>query len=367
MSGKNSNNRILEGKKMYELAFAVSIAVGVSFVCSICEATLYSISWSFIERLRQQGKKSAEVLASLRRNIEKPITSILTLNTIAHTMGAAAAGAAWTKTFGESSLIFFSIVFTIVILLFSEILPKIIGVVFAKQLAPVIARPLQISVWLFGPIIWFGSLMGRLLRGKKGIEPEHTEEDIYALVSLSRRSGILKPYEELSIQNILALDKKTVHEIMTPRIVVMSLPAEATVLEVKESYRVWPHSRIPIFADSDPENIIGMVHRRDVFEALADNKDDMQLSSLVKPVRFVLESLTLDRVLVSFLGSRTHLFVVIDEYGGVAGVVTLEDVLEEILGSEIVDETDQVVDMQELARRRRAETMELAEKMKEKK
>jgi CBS domain containing-hemolysin-like protein len=141
---------------------------------------------------------------------------------------------------------------------------------------------------------------------------------------------------------------------MTPRTVVFSLPAQMTVAEARGVGRgVWPHSRIPVYDADDPENIVGIVYRREVLEALAHDQDDVRLGDLMKPVRFVLDTMTLDRVLVKFLESRMHLFVVLDEYGGVSGVVSLEDVLEEILGKEIVDETDQVADMRELARTRR--------------
>merc|ERR1711879_278249 len=180
------------------------------------------------------------------------------------------------------------------------------------------------------------------------------EDDIRAIVSLTRRSGSIKPYEEQSIRNILMLDTKTVEEIMTPRTVVYSLPTDLTVAEAREQQRNWPHSRIPIY-DEDPEDIVGVVFRRQVLEALADDLDELKLGDIMRPVRFVLKTITLDKLLVKFLGSRLHLCVVLDEYGGVAGVVTLEDVLEEILGSEIVDETDQVVDMRELARQQRDE------------
>ncbi|MGM0610404.1 MAG: CBS domain-containing protein, partial [Thermodesulfobacteriota bacterium] len=159
--------------------------------------------------------------------------------------------------------------------------------------------------------------------------------------------------EEVSLLNILLLDKKIVREVMTPRMVVFSLPAKYTVAEAKEAKHVWPHSRIPVYENDDSEEIVGVVYRREVLESLANDQDDLTLEKLMKPVHFVLETLTLDQLLVQFLESRLHLFVVLDEYGGVAGVVTLEDVLEEILGREIVDETDEVADLRDLARKRR--------------
>ena len=186
-------------------------------------------------------------------------------------------------------------------------------------------------------------------------QDQDQEDGIRALVTLTRRQGTLKPYEESAIRNILALDDKRVEEIMTPRTVVFSLPAVMNVGEAMEANKTWPHTRIPVYEGEDAEEIVGVVYRRQVYEAAANDHLDTPLSDLMRPVRFVLENLTLDRLLRKFLESRMHLFVVLDEYGGMAGVVSLEDVLEEMLGSEIVDETDQVVDMRELARLRRSE------------
>jgi CBS domain containing-hemolysin-like protein len=337
---------------MLELILAVALAVGVSAFCSVSEAVFYTFSWSRIEQLRRQGKKSGEVLYNLRRDVDKPISAILTLNTVAHTVGAAIAGAAWATVFGHDSLVWFSLVFTAVILLFSEILPKTFGVVYNQQLAPLLSKPLWLLVQALTPIIWVCGWMARLVsRGKS--EPETTEEDIRALVSLTRKAGVIKPYEEMSIRNILSLDQKTVEEIMTPRTVVFTLPAALSVAEARRLHSAWPHSRIPVYEGEDPEDLVGVVFRRKVFEALANDQDELRLADIMAPVKFVPENLSLDKLLVKLLGTRIHFYVVLDEYGGVAGVVTLEDVLEEILGREIVDDTDQVVDMREFARKQR--------------
>ncbi|GAB7024352.1 hemolysin family protein [Salidesulfovibrio brasiliensis] len=338
---------------MLELIIAVGVALVVSTYCSVAEAALYSLSPSTIEKLKREKRRGARALEKLRLNVEEPITAILTLNTIAHTAGAAVAGWAWAELYGEDTLWLFTVAFTFFILIISEILPKTIGVDYNETIAPLLARPLQGLIWVLKPAIWFCGAMARLVRRRDG-GPGHTEDDIRAIVSLTRRSGTIKAYEEVSIRNILSLDTKTVEQIMTPRTVVFSLPADMTVAEARESQASWPHSRIPVYGD-DPEDIVGVVYRRQVFEALANNQDERTMQDLMRPVRFVLETLTLDKLLVQFLGSRVHLYIVLDEYGGVAGVVTLEDVLEEILGSEIVDETDQVVDMRELARKRRDE------------
>ena len=339
---------------MLELTLAVILATLISAFCSISEAVLYSFPWSLTEGLKKRGKKSGRILEDMRNNVEEPITAILTLNTVAHTAGAAIAGAAWSKLYGDASLGLFALVFTIIILIFSEILPKTVGVVYNRPLAPLLARPLEAMILVLKPAIWGCGFLGKLVRGRRE-GPEFTEDDIRAMAAMTRRAGVIKPYEEMSIRNILSLDLKTVQQIMTPRTVAFTLPAEMTVAEARQQHHTWPHSRIPVYEGEDPEDVVGVVFRRQVFRALADDEDEKRLSDMMRPVRFVPETLTLDKLLVQFLGSRMHLYVVLDEYGGMAGVVTLEDVLEEILGSEIVDETDQVVDMRELARRRRSE------------
>ena len=349
---------------MLELVLAVTVAIAVSFLCSLLEAAFYSIPPSLIEKLKREDKRQGELLQALRQDVEKPITAILTLNTAAAVAGSAVAGAAAVHVFGEDSLALFTAGFTLLILLLGEIVPKTIGVAHARALAPWLSRPLTAMVWLCMPIIWMLSRLIRII-GRKQKGPEADEDDIRAVVSLTRQAGVLKPYEESAIRNILALDMKRVGDIMTPRTVVFSLPASMTVDEAMEQGRRWAHTRVPVYQGENAEDILGVVYRRQVFEAAAADQGGKRLSELMKPARYVPESLTLDKLLRQLLESRVHLFIVLDEYGGMAGVGTLEDVLEEMLGSEIVDETDQVVDMRELARRRRSERVAEAEKMAE--
>ncbi|GAB6035709.1 hemolysin family protein [Fundidesulfovibrio butyratiphilus] len=337
---------------MLELILAVVIALVMSSFCSVSEAVLYSLRWSWIERLRVEHKKSGEILYNMRMNVEKPITAILTVNTVACSAGATVAGALAVQVLGENQMVYFTIVFSAIILIFGEILPKTVGVAYTRSLAPYLARPLQVMVVVLSPLIWALGFLARLVSPKsKG--PEATEEDIRAMVSLTRRAGKIKAMEERSIFNILSLDTKTASDVMTPRTVVLSLPAEATVTEVRQNDPLLSHSRLPVYAGDDPDDVVGIVTRKQILEALANDQHDTLVSDLMGPVQFVLETMTLDRVLVEFLDARMHLFVVLDEYGGMQGVISLEDVLEEILGKEIVDETDQVADMRELARVRR--------------
>ena len=338
---------------MLELTLAVAFAVLISASCSVTEAVLYSIPWSYIERLRNDGRRSGEILYRLRQRIEEPITAVLTLNTVANTAGAAVAGAAFADVFGPQYMAVFAAAFTVAILIFSEVIPKTLGVSYARPLAPAIARPLAFLVWSLKPVIIVGGALTRMLTPEKS-SPHTTEDDIRAVVSLSRRSGSIKPYEETSIRNILSLDHKRVEDIMTPRTVTFSLPADMTVQQAREQGDFWHYSRIPVY-DEHNEDMVGLVLRRAILEEIAADRDETKLAEIMRPVHFVLESVTLDKLLLNFLEVRMHLFVVLDEYGGLSGVVTLEDVLEEILGKEIVDETDRVEDLRQLARRKRSQ------------
>ena len=336
---------------MAELIIATALAILISAACSLMEAVLYSVPLRHIETAAQEGKPGAETFKELRKNIEKPIAAILSLNTIANTAGASVAGAAATAVFGHEWLGYFSVLFTLAILLFSEIIPKTAGVVYGPSLISVVAYTLKGLVQLMAPAIWLTNVVTRMVaRGKT--EEAITAEELRIMARLSLRSGQINPYQEKVIENILTLQNKTVKDVMTPRTVIFSLSEHLTVKEASKIPPKWEHSRFPVY-DRDPEDIVGIVLTRDLFVALSQGKEDMKLTELMRPVHFVVETARLNDVFIQFLERREHLFVVLDEYGGIAGLITLEDVLEEILGREIVDEFDQVEDKRELARRQR--------------
>ena len=343
---------------MLKLLIAVTIPGIVSFLCSIIEAALYSVPASYVEKLRKEGSKSGELLHQLRSNIQAPITAVLTLNTIASIAGAAIAGAVANEVLDDRRyVVIFTILFTAGILIFSEIIPKTLGISHSRSIAPILARPVYWMVWLMRPLITVIGIITRLLTpSSDGKTDEATVEDIQAMVSLSRKSGEIQPFEEVSIHNILSLDEKQAQEIMTPRTVTFSLSSDITVSEAAKHPQFQYYSRIPVHAE-DPEDIVGIVSRRSVLQEVAADRHDTKLSDLTKPAHFVLESMPLDKLLQSFLSQRSHLFVVLDEYGGMAGLVSLEDVLEEILGQEIVDETDQTPDLRELAKKKREQLL----------
>lgn len=344
---------------MIELVVAVGLAVSISAMCSLFEAVLYSVPVGYIEALAESGRTSGRILKALRDRVDRPIAAILSLNTIANTAGAAIAGAAAVKVFGDDRLVWFSVFFTLAILVLSEVIPKTLGVVYARPLASPVARPLLALVWIFRPIIWFTSQLTALMT-RGSAQPDVSVEEITVLAKLGLQAGTLDAGKAAVIENILSLDERDVRDIMTPRTVMSSLSASLTIGELKDSQKlagVFDHSRVPVF-DKDADDVVGMVLRRDVLTAMAEDKFDRRLEEFMRPVDFIAETLSVNRLLRRLLETGQHLVLVIDEYGGLAGLVTLEDVLEEILGIEIVDEFDPVVDMRELAHRRRQQSME---------
>ena len=333
-----------------QLILAAGIAIIVSALCSVFEAVLYSVPLSHIEILSQTNKYSGRILHNLKNNIHKPITAILTLNTIANTAGAAIAGASAAVVFGDQSLAWFSAGFTLSILLFSEILPKTIGVAYCKAIAPWIAVPLKWLVTILAPAIWLIQAITRLIPTQDR-ELLVSAREVQAIATLSRKSGELDRQEERVITNIIELRTKTVRQAMTPRTVTFALSGHLTVAEAKDFADKWNyHTRVPIY-DKDPDDVVGIVLRKDVLMNVADGKEqNVKLLDLMHPAHYVPETAGLTRVLLDFLEFRRHLFVVVDEYGGFTGVISLEDIIEEIVGREIMDESDQAKDMRELAK-----------------
>ncbi len=336
------------------LVTSVTIAVVVSFCCSLCEAVLHSISAIQVEMLKKNGRAAAEHLQHLRTDIDKPITAILTLNTFANTIGASLAGASAAKIFGDENLLLFSSAFSLTILIFSEILPKTIGVNYAFKLAPYVAYPLQATVVVLKPFIWLCRTITWLL--PRRMEESITAEEVQTIAALSRESGDLQENEEKVINNIIDLKNKIVRQVMTPRTVTFSLNEHMTVGNaVAKLNELSSHSRIPIY-NREPNNVTGIIMRKDILQAAAESKTKLTLARFKHPAHFVPETARLNRILVDFFDRRQHLFIVVDEYGTMTGIISMEDVLEEIVGMEIIDESDKAKDMRELARARNIET-----------
>ena len=340
---------------MTGLMLVVGAVLVTSAACSLFEAVLYAVPQSHIEILKRTSRPAGRILFELRRQVDQPIAAILSLNTIANTGGGAIAGAMAASIWGPSRVGYFSVVFTLAILLFAEVVPKTVGVVYARPMSTLIARPLRWLVFLFRPLIVLTQLATHLIWSGHQ-EQRVSDEEVLALVGSGLRSGDFKPHEAEVITNVLALERKRAKDVLTPRTVVFTLDAATPARDAAENSALMKHTRVPIF-DKGPDDVVGIVHQRDVLMAVANDRLDVKLEELMRPVHFVVETTPLDQLLRTFLKNRWHMVTVIDEFGGFAGIVTLEDVLEELIGHEIVDESDQEADLRALAHSRRDEIL----------
>lgn len=331
------------------LVLCAVVTLTTSFMCSLWEAALYAVSTARVKQLEHQGTSSGKKLAELKNNIDEPIAAILVLNTISHTVGATGVGALSAELFGSTAIGLISVVFTLLILFVSEIIPKTLGVAYANKVAPLSAHPIQWTIWILWLPVKICQMLTRLI-STDNKEGDITEDDLTTLARSGANKGTLLKEEAQWIKNILALDETTAGDVMTPRTVVFMEESEQTIENVRDEAASWVYSRIPIAKDENPDNIEGVVLRREVLETLADGESDKHLQDLKRDVQFVSETDPLHSILKKFIKSREHLFVVKDEYGAISGIVTLEDVFEEIIGREIMDETDRYADLQTLAR-----------------
>jgi CBS domain containing-hemolysin-like protein len=338
----------------------VLVALVFSFLCSIAEAVLLSVSMPYVALLEQKGKPSGPLLRSLKMEISKPLSAILSLNTIAHTIGAAGAGAQVAIVFGNAYLGIASVILTLLILFLSEIIPKTLGAQHWRRLAPATAYGLKFLIWLLYPFVF---LTGKMTRGLAGGPTLNgfSRQEFAAMAELSAEEGQLKERESEVLKNLLLLRETRVRDAMTPRPVVFSLPESTTVGSFFEAHESVRFSRIPLYRD-DPDQLDGFVLRGDLLLAHAKAEVDAPLARFKRALPVVPESLSLAEALNRVLRVRAHIVQIVDEYGCLAGILTLEDIIETMLGLEIVDEGDVAVDMQEHARRlwqRRAREMGL--------
>jgi magnesium and cobalt exporter, CNNM family len=333
-------------------------ALGFSFLCSVAEAVLLSTTSAHVALLEKQQKPSGALLRNLKDDVNKPLAAILTLNTIAHTIGAAGTGAQAAAVFGNAYVGVASAILTLLILVFSEIIPKTLGTHYWRQLAPVTAFVLKYLIIILYPFVKLSEkLTGSLTHGPtlRGF----SREEFVAIADLSYKEGQIAEQESQILKNLLMFRDTHASVVMTPRTVIFALSETITVEEFFHKYEKRPFSRIPIYKD-ESEHITGFVFRSDLLLAQARGNSTSMLSNYRREIAATLESMSLSHVFNELLRLRAHMMLVVDEYGGVEGLITLEDVLETLIGLEIVDEKDEVVDMQKEARqlwKRRAEKM----------
>ena len=327
----------------------------LSGLCSVLEATLLSTPMSFISTLEQQAVAGVDRLKDYKSNIERPISAILILNTIANTVGASLVGscaADYAREVGYPHDVVVGVVsavFTLLVLTCSEIIPKTIGSTYWRRLAIPAVRIIHVMVVITFPLVWILEKITGLIADSSS-QVAVSREEVEAMVNVGEEEGVIEKEEKQMIQNLLKLDEITAHEIMTPSVVVSMADSSMTVKEfyADEEYR--HHSRIPIYDDDNEDYITGYVLRQNVLEKLTEDKFSTTLKELSRPVLYFPEDKPVGDIWEELLAKKEHISIIIDEYGAIRGIVTMEDVIETMIGSEIVDEKDEVVDMQELAK-----------------
>jgi CBS domain containing-hemolysin-like protein len=332
------------------LIFYITVALGFSFLCSMWEAGLLSSSSSYVETLANEGSVSAKTMKDLKENVDRPISAILTLNTVAHTVGAAGAGAQATAVFGSQWFGLISVVLTLLILVFSEIIPKTLGAIYWRQLLPFNAFGIRMLVIVFTPLVWlFQKMTNMIAHGND--QDIITRSELETMAELSSTSGSIAESEHMILKNLLRLDEVQASTIMTPRPVILAFQMDTTVAEVMRMSSKIPYSRIPVYTEH-VDDINGFVLRYDILTAAAKDEHDRTMRDFMREMVSVPETMSVAKMMTELLNRGEHIALVFDEYGGTAGIISMEDAIESLLGTEITDESDIVEDMRALAQQR---------------
>lgn len=333
---------------MQLLLFYLCLALGISFLCSVLEAVLLSTPLSFISMKEAEGHKSAILLKSLKTGIDRPISAILSLNTIAHTVGAAGVGAQATNVFGDGYFGLISAILTLLILVLSEIIPKTIGASYYRSLAIPSAPVILALIYICYPLVWMSDFLTKIIANKNA-DASFSREEVSAMVDAGTKEGVIHNQENIIFQNIIKMEKFSVREVMTPRVVCTIADEDETLDDFYEDEKRRPYSRIPIYQE-DKDNITGYVLFMDIMENLNEDKQLMKLHEIKRPILAISDKETVSTAWETLIKQREHIAMIVDEYGTFEGIITMEDIMETIFGLEIMDEKDTVVDMQKFAR-----------------
>ncbi len=326
------------------------VALFTSFLCSVMEAVLLSTPVFYLKSKVESGDKSSETMLKLKEDVDKPLSAILSLNTVAHTVGAAGVGAEAIIVFGEASFGIVSAILIILILVLTEIIPKTLGANYNKELVSISSKIIKGMIFITYPLVWVSSILTKLLARSK-TELTTSRAEISALASIGTQEGIFADKENKIIQNLIKLKTLKIKEVMTPRIVVVTANEEMTLEEFLKKKEFLHFSRIPIFHENK-DNITGYIFRALVFEKLAEDQFNLKLKDIKRNIIHFPKNMTLFDAWEEMLHKKEHISIIIDEYGGMDGIITLEDIIESLLGFEILDEKDQIEDMQQYAIKR---------------
>ncbi len=348
-----------EPQDILMLIVYILLAISISFMCSIAESVLLCITPSFIESIRAENENLGNLLRQLRiEKVDQSFAAILSLNTIAHTAGAVMAGAQAELIFGSTWIGLFSAFMTLAILFLSEIIPKTIGTVYWKKLAGTTAVAIKVMIYVLYPFVWLSEKLTKRI-GQSSDTDVMSRDEMIAMAEIGKKQGFVEQHEFRVFNNLFRLNRLNAADIMTPRVVISALPQSISVREALKTDEIGTFSRLPLF-DQDIDNITGFVLKDQILLLAARGKMDTRMESLKREIPVIPETLPLSRLLDDMLKLRQQIAVVIDEYGGTAGIVTMEDAIETLLGIEIKDEMDNVEDMRHLARQKwRARIKEL--------
>ncbi|MBN2727718.1 MAG: DUF21 domain-containing protein [Bacteroidales bacterium] len=330
------------------LIFFLALTLLVSFLCSILEATLLSATVPYLLRFGESGRKSAMIMIDYKSNIDKPLTAILSLNTFANTFGAAGVGAQAVTVFGDVYFGLVSMILTFAVLFFSEIIPKTLGAHYWKQLVFPAAMTLRVIVFISYPLVIIAKFLTQFI-GKDNSKNTVSREEVVAFAQIGEAEGVFEEGEGLVISNLVNLKNVKIREIMTPRTVVLTIPETMKVNEFFKSEDFMKHSRVPIYV-GNADNISGYILKFDVLAEIAEGKEKIPVSDLKRNAIVVYENFSIPVLFKMLMEAHEHIALVVDEYGVFAGVVTMEDVMETMLGQEILDENDSQADLQQTAR-----------------
>jgi len=331
------------------LLFYLMLAILVSFFCSIAEAVILSVRPSYVTAMESTNIRSANRLKKLRKNVDRPLAAILTANTIAHTVGAAGVGAQASIVFGSQYLGITSAILTFLILIFSEIIPKTLGATYWKQLAPLFAILIEYLTRILFPFVWMSEKITRIISSSKLHDNTFSRDEIEAMAQIGEEEGVLQEKELKIVSNLMRLQKLSVRDIMTPRTVIFSAPEKMEVKNFFEQHAQKPFSRIPIY-NKNHDDITGYVLKSDLLIEQAKDCYTTPLLDFKRPFHIIPDKINASEAFDILMHEKTHIALVADEYGSVEGVVTLEDVVETLIGLEIIDELDNIENMQKYAR-----------------
>lgn len=360
---KRKQNLFLNDVYLYRMGLLILfflLSIVFSFLCSVWEAVLLSITPSYANRKLQEGSPTGKLIQEYKKNIDRPLSAILTLNTIAHTVGAIGVGAQAGAVFGDSpvSLGLFTIsgesiiatLMTLAILIASEIIPKTLGANNWQAWAPFTVKSLRVLILILKPLVWLSERITKTLKKDKD-KSVLSRADFTAMVRVGEVSGAIEQDESTIIRNLMKLESLTVRDIMTPRTVLLLVDQETKAMDFFKANPNLRFSRIPIYEEAQ-DHVVGLVLKDEILQNLVEGKDDLLLKEIVRPIIAVRDTLTLQELFKTLVEQRMHMVIVVDEYGSLVGLVTMEDLFETLLGMEILDETDADADLQVLARKK---------------